>query len=585
MSSRPENISHQITDFKYDFENDEENIKLLYITCTYNQDNEVIIYLKIDYMGFRNTEHRAWKEYIADIFMGPVLHSSDGEVRTFGFNDSFINIQENIFEYTIHRSPISKSLVHKFLNFEWDFHIYIEITNKFTSSKNSNNNIRHYNKRKINKEDYTINFVKYYSVINRLMIYYLYTKLIYSNDLSNIDSKDSGFIKYIDDNLDITESELNDAIYIFNDRIYTPYKEIYILQKHIIKMTPSRYDTEWNLNKFLVKLSLFNPELYVLVNIPGYEYFKYTINVDDFTIGNKLLFKLKFSNNKTLNTNVYIGRHVGKSIYQNLLDIKNGIENNIIEFKDKDFHNMVLMNFMNLRFLHLCGVIHNDLHLNNIMFNKENEFIPHGMTLLIAYKFRVFGKFYLHLGKIEFSIIDFGRACYIYEKDIILKRVKKINKEFYVKYLHAMNEKFEEDTKMTGYMLSLFDYIEYVQSIILGFRWINSNDIDFDKLQNVIDYCYKLLDNYFQPKNTKIVNKLINVLSVKHYKKMPDLLFDFIDKDSKLSIRTLCEKFLPSYSSMHPIDIVISKFFPENIMTDDKEIDQHAFLYEANTNS
>ena len=95
----------------------------------------------------------------------------------------------------------------------------------------------------------------------------------------------------------------------------------------------------------------------------------------------------------------------------------------------------------------------------------------------------------------------------------------------------------------------------------------------------------KLLDNYFQPKNTKIVNKLINVLSVRHYKKMPELLFDFIDKDSKLSIRTLCEKFLPSHSSMHPIDIVISRFFPENIMTDDKEIDQHAFLYEANTNS
>lgn len=578
--SSSKRLEYGIVDTKYINDNNENDIKLLYITCVYNQDDEVIIYLKIDYPGFQDYyEPHERKGFNTDVFIGPVLHSSDGEVRTFGFNEAFISMQENIFEYSIHKSPLSKSLFNKFLDFKWDLYAYIEISNKFTESKDGSN-LRYYNKRKIEESNNETNIIKFYSVINRLMIYYLYTKLVYSDDLSNIDSKDSGFIKHIDDNLDITEAEFNDAISIFNDKIYTPYIEVYSLQKRVIKMTPSRHDTEWNLNKFFTKLSLFSTNQLITIALPGYEYFKYTINVDDFTIGNKLLFKLKFSNSKILNTNVYIGKHMGKSVYQNLLDIKNGNESNIIPFKEKDFHNIIFMNFMNLRFLHLCGVIHNDLHLNNIMFKKEYDFIPYDVATYLVYKLRVFGKFYLDLGKIDFSIIDFGRACYINEKDAILKRVKKMNKEFYVKHLHAMNDNFEEDPKMTGYVLSLFDYIEYTQSIMLGFRWINSNDIDFDKLQQVVDYCYILLNEYFEPTDKKLTDKLVDVLSVKHYRKMPDLLFDFIDKDSRLSVKTLGKKFLPKSTTKHPIDIVIGKFFPENIMTDDKEIDEYGYFYE-----
>lgn len=551
-----------------DYDNIRKNfdVNLFYITAEF-EDEEIVFFTKITHKTSKYTinDKETLRSYI---FICPVLHSSDGEVRTFGCNDKILNHQELVFQYKMSKSESGISLINKFVEANWTFYNYTEaMYDTFSSTKE-----RLYNKERINNIENDEWSMSYYSLINKIVLFYLYVKYIYEDDMSNIEHKDSRFIKYIENTINITKDELKDCLFMYDEYFYTPCM-ISIYTAEVLKITPTKYDIEWNINKFITDSDFYSTKERMFIQLPGYEYFKYYINVDTFYVGEKLLFKLKFKSTKILYANVYIGNNVGKPIYQNLLDIKNNITKNIIKFEPIDYYNLIIMNILNLRFLHMCGCIHNDLHLNNILFRKEVEIVQYQYRLAAVYDLQFFNKYYLHLGKMDFNIIDFGRACYITDKDIILNRIKKFNKDFYVKYLHRMNELFEQDLKMTGYLLSMFDYIEYINSIYIGYKWINDNNVDFDKLQDIISYCYEIIESYLTNNNKKLTAKIVKILSVNHYKYMPELLLEFIGETSNMGLVDMCDKFLPD-DNMHPIDLVIAKFYPDNIYNPDKHSPQ-----------
>lgn len=558
---------------------DDLPVSIFYLSVAFD-DDEIMVYLRISLSSPENLKlniDETPKEVQYDIvFISPVLHSSDGEVRTFGFTTEFLQNQELLFSYSISKSVLGTQAYNKFVNYDWVTYSYFDITTSKRSDVPFSKHIRNYRKKPIDLSG----IGDIYNMPNKIFIYYLYTKFIYGNDLTNIETKDSNFIKYVDKHTKLTQPELEESLRIFNDRIYLPYTLVYADLKKVIKITPVRHDTEWIVNKFFYYMVFYSDNESIIITLPSYQYFKYAFNIGDFLVNDKLLFKLKFSNTKVMETNVYIGNNMGKSVYQNLLDIKNNAVDKIMKFDDVDYHNLIVMNILNMRFMHLCGIIHNDLHLNNILFKREPEYIPHEYAQAIAYKLRYAYKHWIFLSKIDFTIIDFGRACFIDDKDAILKRIKKINNEFYTTYLHKINMMFEEDLKMTGYVMSMFDYIEYMQSISTGYKWINDENMDFEKLQLMVSYCYDIIIAYLTGGNKKLTSELSDILELGHYRHMPEMMFKFTGSESnELHLFDLWDMVIPENNG-HPIDLVIKKFYPENVMDESKTIDQFGKIYE-----
>jgi len=512
------------------------------------------------------------------IFIGPVLHSSDGEVRTFGFDDEFDYDREIWLEYEMRKSVIGKRIFDKFLDYNWDINEYMESTNSFNPDTSSSKHSRFYRKKSLNND---VDSKMRHNIIIKIMIYYAYTKYIYGNDYSNIEQRDANFIKFIESKTNLNAEEYKELLYLFENHFYIPYSIICTTKKNIIKLTPIKHDAEWIINKFLYLLMYYrNNERVITTTLPGYQYFRYRFNVGDFLVNDKLLIKLKFNDTKVVDTNVYIGNHMGTSIYQNLLNIKNQAYDRIVKFKEIDYHNLIIMNMLNLRFLHLCGISHNDLHLNNILFKEELEYIPYQREIVNVHNMRVAYKHFLRLGSIDFTIIDMGRACYITDRDSLIKRIKKINKEFYTKYINNINSMFDQDLKMTGYMLTMFDYIEYINSIIIGYKWVNDMTLDYDKLQNIINECYSIVEAYLTGNNKKLASKLANeILSVEHYRYMPEMMFEFSKDDTEIELTDLWPQVLPE-DNRHPIDLVIEKYFPENIASNETIPDTVGFIFE-----
>lgn len=493
-------------------------------------------------------------------FIGPVLHSSDGEVRTFGFRRSFISQQLIMMEYELHKTNIGNKFIKILEEFDWDFKVYKDA---YLENVKDTNLPKMYHKINVLKEE--PNVFKYHTIIYNFAIYYLYIKFMYGQDLSNIESKDAELISYMDSKFNLDDNEMRDLVNVFNETIYVPYKLLIWDEAHIIKITPAKYDNEWLINAILYRTNnTIHEPTFIIIALPSYESLKYSFHTEQFMVNDKLIFKLKFNDTKVLDVNIYMGLYMGKSLYQNLLDIKNNSKN-AIYFSDADYHNIVIMNLLNIRVLNMLGFIHNDLHLNNILFKRESDYIPHNYTSQVFYKFKVSSKFFLHLGKIDFTIIDFGRSCSINAIDVILRRIKKLNRDFYDKYNTRIIHMFEQDGKMTGYVMSLFDHIEYMQSIILGFKWINDEHVDFVKWQSMVDYCYEILETYLTGNNKKIAKQLVELLNVKHYRLVPELAIEFINPENNISVQRLWNKISPIVNNSHPIDLVIKKFFPENI--------------------
>lgn len=558
---------------KINYDDDSKStLTLLYNSVTLD-DDEIIVSLNTIFKPVydKNRNNANLDDVTRTSFICPVLKSSDGEVRTFGIHKEFVDYHVPSFIFYLKKSEAGKKLVKNLWEYDWSFHIYYEIIQyehieNTVDSDNYADIPREYNKTSFRRSDKT-DFVTV--AFHSLLLYYCYTKYIYDNDLSNIESKDQKLIKFIDSKANLSESELNEVIKIYYDKFY----EAHILQvatnKRILKITLDSYYVEWNYNKFLYYIAN-NEELNqasVIILLPVYQYFKFIINIGTFVVNDKLLFKLKFNSNvKTLHTNVFLGGYKGKALYQNLLDIKNDTKN-IAKFEQKDYHNLFIMNFINLRFLHLTGIIHNDLHLNNILFQQEPEIESIYIDAEPAYKLKVFDKFYLHLGKIDFTIIDFGRACYINDKDLILKRVKKINKDFYNQYLPKINDMFEKDEYMTGFVLSMFDYIEYIQSVVIGFKWINSTDIDYEMLSEIVKYCYQIIICYLTGKPSALSKKLYKILKHDNYRLLPDIVRTFDPHTEKRTYDELSDLIFKN-GGYHPIDLIIEKFYQENIYDD-----------------
>lgn len=557
----------------FDFE-----IKITYISIAFD-DDEIIINLNIksDFSVFVR-EKESPKSITNIVFIGPVLHSSDGEVRTFGFIDEFDYGHEIWLEYEMRKSTIGQKIFNKFANYEWNIYRYEEHTNNFNPDAASIDHIRNIRREPITHD---IGIKMRYNIIIKIIIYYAYTKYMYGNDYSNIEDRDANFIKFIESKMNLTAEEYKELLYLFENNFYLPYNLIYTTKKTIIKITPIKHDTEWTINKFLYLLMNYRErELVITSTLPGYQYFRYRFNIGEFIVNNKLLIRLKFNDTKVVKTNVYMGNHMGISIYQNLLNIKNQADERIVKFKDIDYHNLIIMNILNLRFLHLCGISHNDLHLNNILFKEELEFIPYQREIANVHNMRVAYKHFLHLGSIDFTIIDMGRACYINDQDILLKRIRKINKDFYMKHVNNINHMFDEDLKMTGYVLTMFDYIEYIQSIIIGYKWIGDTNLDYDKLHNIINDCYEIVEAYLIGNNKKLTSRLVNdILSAEHYRRMPEMMFEFSKDDCEMELVDFWPQVVPE-DNKHPIDIIIEKYFPDNIASSEKIPDLTGYAFE-----
>ena len=528
----------------------EFEIKIMYISVAFD-DDEIIINLNIksNFSEFvRDTETPNSITNI--IFIGPVLHSSDGEVRTFGFIDEFDYGHEIWLEYEMRKSIIGQKIMDKFLKYDWDVYAYTELTNNYNPDTSSSNHIRSYKKESITSD---IGLKMTHNIIIKIIIYYAYTKYIYGNDYSNIEARDANFIKFIESKTNLNSEEYKELLHLFEHNFYLPYNLIYTTKKTIIKITPIKHDTEWAINKFLYLLMNYRDRERVITStLPGYQYFRYKFDIGDFIVNDKILIKLKF----------------------------NDTDERIVKFKDIDYHNLIIMNMLNLRFLHLCGISHNDLHLNNILFKEELEFIPYQRELANVHNMRVAYTHFLHLGSIDFTIIDMGRACYITDRDILIKRIRKINKEFYMKHINNINHMFDEDLKMTGYVLTMFDYIEYIQSIIIGYKWVNDTNLDYDKLHNIINDCYGIIETYLTGNNKKLASRLVDdILSVEHYRKMPEMMFEFSKDDCEIELVDFWPQVVPE-NNKHPIDIIIEKYFPDNIASSEKIPDLVGFAFE-----
>lgn len=551
-------------------DNSDNMITITYYSVTLDEV-ECIIMLNLRYNLYYEQETIGEMRNVYNItFLGPVLKSSDGEVRTFGMHSDFVDFSTTIFLYNLSKTECGIKLINKIREIDWNFNAYFERLGRHNINDTDLDITkvpRRYDKMSFK---YLTDNSEYEDIaINYLINYYCYIKYMYGKDLSNIEVKDQNLMKYIDNHLKLSDTEIGNILLVYYDKFYQAYELTYSSYKKILKITLDTHSIEWDYNKFLSYLisdrGSGNVRMYSF--LPYYQYFKYVVYLDDFVVDEKLLFKLKFNNNiKTLRTNVFLGANKGKSFYQNLLDIRND-SNNAIKFEKIDYHNLLIMNIFNLRFIHLTGIIHNDLHLNNVLFQKEPDFTSIYIENQALYDFSVFYKYYLHLGKLDFTIIDFGRACYINDKDIIMRRIKKVNKDFYNQYYSHINDMFEKDEYVTGYVLSLFDYIEYTQSIHQGLKWINDPIADYELLTNVVDYCYTIVETYLTGNNKKLANKLYKILKYDNYKYLPDIIKNFNVETTTETFATLI-KHTDGRGGFHPIDLVIEKFFPENIHKD-----------------
>jgi len=562
-------------------ENSDNMITISYFSVTLH-DEECIIMLNFMYNLYYDEDLVNEMHKIYNIsFIGPVLKSSDGEVRTFGMHSDFSDFSTTLFIYHLNKSEYGSKLINNISRIDWHFNTYLEKIRKYDIDITDINKIpRTYSK--LSFKYLSDNNNQQDIALNHLINYYCYIKYAYGKDLSNIELKDQQLIKYIDSKISLEDNDFAEILKIYYDKFYQPYELAYSSYKKILKITLDKHSIEWDYNKFLSYLvaERASNQVRMYSFLPYYQYFRYIIDTKDFVVDDKLLFKLKFNSNKEiLKTNVFLGQNRGKSFYQNLLDIKNNSPNAII-FDKIDYHNLLIMNIFNLRFLHITGILHNDLHLNNVLFQKEPEFVNITIQLQALYHFKLFGKYYLHLGKIDFTIIDFGRACYIHDKDVIMKRIKKVNKDFYTRYYSHLNDMFEKDTYTTGYIMSLFDYIEYAQSIQLGFKWVNDTTADYELLNNVINYCYEILETYLTGNNKRLSNKIYKILEDETYRIIPDIIHNFnpdkVSNDFEELINLITDR-----GGFHPIDLVIEKYFPDNIY---KKQDVQIGIYQTITN-
>lgn len=495
------------------------------------------------------------------LITGSVLYSSDGEVRIFGmdYNIYKANIIKLIEELSLSNEGmiILRKLTSSVKYFIYKDNVYDD-TNK--------NNIMELNiYKKYNKEQ-IIDKNKIYSSEKKLILYYCYIKYYFGNIVENIiDSDDIKLINYLDNLFEFNQDNIDNISAIFYNSFYkNSYENLPFILKYVQKITLAKYDIEYKLNKFLSYINNYkNPisKQKEIINIllPSYLYYTYKFDINNFIDSDKLLIKLKFKNLDTIETNVYIGNFVGKTLYQYLMNIKNKKENTPI-MEEIDLRNIITMNIFNLRFLHLCGLSHNDLHLNNIVYNYEPEqvlILEKGISQ--TYELSLFDKFYLDIGRFDFNIIDFGRALYIDDKDNILRNIQRWDISFYEKYITKMNIMFQKDPLMTGYILTLFDYIEYIKNIIIGFKYVENDKINFEKLNNIIKYIYEILDAYFAKTNKELVKKLYKILKYDKYKLMPEFIKNF---NFEMVPYEIYRMWLSGGNS-HPIDLVIDKFYPE----------------------
>lgn len=526
------------------------------------------------------------------IIISPILYSSDSDVRIMGMKYPFYEEKTNIFIAELSLTTEGLKLINTLLDYinreEIIFKLYEDpkfnrdlangIYYKKMMNTTTDKEIMQTKKYKIFR--YTADnlnqggqvYIKFLATI--LIFYYSFIKYQYLKDMSNsIDSEDVNFIKYLDSILNLSDSEIEVITKLFHSTIYKYYDGL--LDKYVQKITLSKHKVEWEFNKLLNTINYYNKnESQIRLVLPNYDYFAYKFNTEEFIESNKLLIRLKFKNEPTLITNLYIGQYVGKTIYKNIMDIKNNSPQakNITGI---ELDNLFKMNMLNLRFMHLFGITHNDLHLNNIVFNVEPDFmVLKGMVVIQTYELNVMNKFYLKLGKIDYNIIDFGRSLYIDDQDNILRNIQRWDIGFYEKNIHAMNKMFNKDLLMTGYILTLFDYIEYIKNIIIGFKYINNTEINYDKLTNIINYIYDIMDAYFNKtkKHKKILDKLTKMLEYDHYKKMPQLIQSF---DSNIDIEKLIND-MTSKNNAHPIDLVFEKFYPE-LFPENSEITEEQF--------